>query len=270
MMLTGDTGVGKSTLCERIEQELGVASELDTEQSHILIKPCLRVDVPPDASIKSLSIKLLEELGLEDTERLEHCSKNTLTRLILQRLRVMQIQLIILDEFHRLIDHGQTPTKKKVCRWVNQLLNEAKLPILLCGLPTMEKLIDSIEELSDRYPYRARLRYFDFMDEAATAQFHKLLAAIEHKVIEPAGFTERVVLSQATTFKAICLATSGNLRHLNTLLNDSLTPALLRVDNTFTLEDLAGAIDFHDFCRTPNPFRLSAAELDATWQKCYG
>lgn len=170
---------------------------------------------------------------------------------------------------HRIIDQGQAPTKKKVCRWGNQLLNQTKLPILLAGLPKIEQLIDTIEELSDRYPYRARLRYFDFTDRASTAQFHKLIEAIEHNVIEPAGFTERVVLTQETTFKAICLATSGNLRHLNILLNDSLTPVVSRADSKFALEDLACAADFHDFCGAQNPFRLSDKELNAAWRKQY-
>lgn len=254
MMLLGKTGVGKSTLCERIELELGVDSELDTEQSQVLIKPCLCVEVPPDATIKSLAVELLTHLGLKDSERLQHLSNSTLTRMIIQRLIVMRTQLIILDEFHRLIDQGQTPTKKKVCRWVNQLLNQTKLPIMLAGLPTIEELIDTVEELSDRYPYRTRLRYFDFTDRAATAQFHKFIEMVEHKVIAPAGFIERVVLTQEHTFKAICLATSGNLRHLNTLLNDSLTHALSRVANTFTLEDFAYAADFHDFCPHRIPF----------------
>jgi hypothetical protein len=192
-----------------------------------------------------------------------------LTRLTIERLLTMQTQLIILDEFHRIIDQGQTPTKKKVCRWINQLLNQTKLPILLVGLPRIEELIKTIEELDDRYPYRARLRYFDFNDRAATAQFHKFIEMVEHKVIEPAGFTNRLILTQETTFKAICLATSGNLRHLNILLNDSLTTALSRADNKFALEDLASAADFHDFCRAQNPFRLTVTELNAAWRKQY-
>ncbi|MFV0934110.1 ATP-binding protein [Pseudomonas jessenii] len=270
MMLLGRTGVGKSTLCQRIAREVGLEeTEQHTESSLTLIKPCLLVEVPPDATIKSLAVELLTHLGLKDTERLQHLSSTSLTRLIIQRLLVMQTQLIILDEFHRIIDQGQTPTKKKVCRWVNSLLNQTKLPILLAGLPKIEELIETVEELSDRYPYRARLRYFDFTDKAATAQFRKLIEAIEHNVIEPAGFDERVVLTQEYIFKAICLETSGNLRHLNTLLNDSLTPALSRADNTFTLEDFACAADLHDFCPPQNPFRLSATELNAAWRKQY-
>ncbi|NUU39019.1 TniB family NTP-binding protein [Pseudomonas sp. C2B4] len=270
MMLLGKTGVGKSTLCKRIAREVGlVETEQDTECSLTLIKPCLLVDVPPEATIKSLAVKFLGHLGLKDSERLEHFSNATLTRLIIERLLVMQTQLIILDEFHRILDQGQTPTKKKVCRWVNELLIETNIPIMLVGLPRIKKLIETIEELDDRYPYCATLRYFDFTDRAATAQFHKMIEAIEHKVIEPAGFTERIVLTHETIFKAICLVTSGNLRNLNTLLNDSLTPALSREGNTFTLEDLACAADFHKFCPPQNPFRLSVTELNAAWRKQY-
>ena len=270
MMLLGKTGVGKSTLYERIAREVGlVETEQDTECSLTLIKPCLLVEVPPEATIKTLAVKLLGHLGLKDSERLEHFSIATLTRLIIERLLVMQTQLIILDEFHRIIDQGQITTKKKVCRWVGQLLNDTKRPIFLAGLPDMEELIDKVGELSDRYPYRARLWYFDFTDRAATAQFHKMLEAIEHKVIEPADFAERVFLTHETTFKAICLATSGNLRHLHTLLNDSLTPALARADNALTLGDFARAADDLDFCRALNPFRLSVAELNAAWRKQY-
>ncbi|MFD2642666.1 ATP-binding protein [Pseudomonas japonica] len=269
MMLIGPTGTGKSKLCERIAQEFGCAEKLGDNNSQILTKGCLLVEVPPDATIKTLAIQMLSRMVVENRERLEKSSGTALTRMIIQRLIVMQTQLIILDEFHRLLDQGQGPTKKKVCRWINQILNETKIPVLLVGLPTVEKLIDEISELSDRYPYRARLRYFDIGNDAAKAQFRKLIEAIENKVIDPAGFSERIALSQAMPFNAICLATAGNLRHLNMLLNDALTIALEREDNKFTLEDFAQAADDLDFCRASNPFRLSGEALSAQMRKEY-
>jgi GTPase SAR1 family protein len=269
MMLIGDTGVGKSTLCKRIEAELNIDTEHDAGCSHVFTKHCLLVEVPPNATIKTLAIELLTKLSLEDRGRLEHMGSASLNRLILQRLITMQVRLIILDEFHRILDQGATATKKMVCRWVNQILNQATIPIVLAGLPTIETLIDTISELSDRYPYRAHLRYFNLTDEAATAQFRKVIQLIDQKVIEPAGFTERVTLIQDLLFKAICLATGGNFRHLNILLNDSLTLALAREDNKLTLEDFACAADDLDFCLPHNPFRLSSRDLIAALRRKY-
>ena len=269
MMLTGDTGVGKSTLCKGIEVELNIDTEQDTGCSHVFTKYCLLVEVPPKATIKTLAIEVLTKLGLEDRGRLEHMGSASLDRLILQRLITMQVRLIILDEFHRILDQGATATKKIVCRWVNQILNQTTIPIVLAGLTTIETLIDTISELSDRYPYRAHLRYFNFSDEAATAQFRKVIELIELKVIEPAGFAERVILIQDLLFKAICLATDGNFRHLNILLNDTLTLALEREDNRLSLEDFARAADDLDFCRPRNPFRLSSGDLNAALRKKY-
>ena len=269
MMLIGDTGVGKSTLCERIKEELGLDAEFDTECSHTFIQHCVLIEVPPNATVKSLAIELLSKLRMEDRSRLEHMGIASLTRLILQRLVTTQARLIIFDEFHRILDQGAMPTKKMVCRWINQILNQAKIPILLVGLTTIEKLIDTIAELSDRYPYRARLRYFNFTDKAATAQFRKVLQLIEEKVIEPAGFFERTSLTQEVPFKAICLATDGNFRHLNVLLTDTLTLALERADNTLTLDDFAVAADDLHFCQPNNPFRLSSADLSAALKKKY-
>ncbi|MHC8350854.1 TniB family NTP-binding protein [Pseudomonas sp. RT4P38] len=269
MMLTGDTGVGKSTLCKRIEAELNIDTEHEAGCSHVFTKHCLLVEVPPNATIKTLAIELLTKLGLEDRGRLEHMGSASLNRLILQRLITMQVRLIILDEFHRILDQGATATKKMVCRWVNQILNQATIPIVLAGLPTIETLIDTISELSDRYPYRAHLRYFNLADEAATAQFRKVIQLIDEKVIEFAEFTERVTLIQDLLFKAICLATGGNFRHLNILLNDSLTLALEREDNKLTLEDFARAADDLDFCRPHNPFRLSSRDLTAALRRKY-
>ena len=269
MMLLGDTGVGKSTLCRRIEREIGINTSLDTVPSYILTKPCLLVEMPTDASIKSVAIELLSHLGLKDSERLQRFSSTSLTRMIIQRLIVCKTRLIILDEFHRLVDQGSPQTKKTVCRWVNQLLNETQLPIMLAGLPTIEALINSIPELSDRYPYRTYLRYFDFTDKVAISQFYKVIELIEEKVIKPAGFTEQVVLTEEFIFKGICFATNGSLRHVNMLFNDSLTLALTREDNKLTLEDFARAADGIYFCRACNPFRLSARELKAAMKKQY-
>ncbi|KPU61637.1 ATPase associated with various cellular activities family protein [Pseudomonas fluorescens] len=269
MMLIGDTGVGKSTLCEGIRRELNVDTQHDTGCSRVFIQHCLLVEVPPNATIKTLAIEVLTKLGLTDRSRLEHMGTATLNQLILQRLITTQTQLIILDEFHRILDQGAIATKKMVCRWVNQILNQATIPIVLAGLPTIETLIDTIAELSDRYPYRAHLRYFNFTDEASTAQFHKVIQLIDHNVIEPAGFAQRVILTQEMLFKALCLATDGNFRHLNILLNDTLTLALKGEDNKLTLEEFARAADDLDFCRPRNPFRLSSEDLIAALRKKY-
>ncbi|PCR96083.1 hypothetical protein CP336_13865 [Pseudomonas fluorescens] len=268
MMLIGETGVGKSTLCKKIEMELNTDEEHDTRCSHVLTTPCLLVEVPPNATIKTLAIELLTKLGLENRRQLERMGTASLDRLIFQRLITQQVQLIILDEFHRILDQGATATKKKVCRWVNQILNRAIIPVMLAGLPEIETLIDTIAELSDRYPYRARLSYFNFINKRAVAQFRKILELIDLNVIEVAGFTERVTLVQDLLFKAICLSTNGNFRHLNILLNDSLKHALQREDNKLTQEDFACAAEDLHFCRPRNPFRLSSQELNEALGGC--
>lgn len=268
-LLVGPTGVGKSTLCERIQRSFGAEFVQESASSQVKTLPCLLVEVPPKATIKTLAIRILVTLGLKDRERLEQMSTDSLNSMILQRLITMKVQLIILDEFHRLLDQGQIASKKMVCRTVNEILNQACIPVMLVGLPTIEKLIDDISELSDRYPYRAHLRHFDFADIAATAQFRKVISLIEQNVINLENFSERVSLTDEIIFKAICFATDGNFRHLNVLLNDSLTIAVTRADNTLTVEDFACAADDLAFCKPINPFRISGDKLSAEMKKKY-
>ena len=154
-MLIGPTGVGKTRLCLKLEKQLGPIEKVMRDDCEKTIKPCMYIVLPESATIKSLSMVMAKALGVDVSD---HQSITTLETLIIERLITMEVKLVILDDFHYIAEKGLSKTKSSLCKWISLLLNKSGIPFLISGSSKAEATIDTVEELSDRFPYRARLQ----------------------------------------------------------------------------------------------------------------
>jgi len=281
-LLTGHSGVGKTRLCKIIERDLGMTHVENTEAHQKLIRPCVYVEVPPSATLKSVACEILTELlktaiqlplqksdvKIDEDKFSNHAhEKWSLARLetmIIQRLHTLETVLLILDEFHHVADRGQDATKLAICNWLTNLLNKSQVSILLSGSMKISTIVDSVPELSGRYSYRATLKELNLANDADAPTFLGILSGLESEMIRLGGLNKYVHLTDPKLYKAMFLATNGNFRALSVLLNDSFERALLRGNKTLDIEDFIEAWwDLHTDKLYENPFRMSTKELDS-------
>ncbi|MNU79448.1 hypothetical protein D3C71_690620 [compost metagenome] len=257
-MLIGPTGVGKTRLCKMIAKQLGPAQRVLRPDCEKKTRPCVYIELPESATIKSLSMVMVKDLGILPND---HQSITTLETFIIERLKTLEAKLVILDDFHHVTEKGQTKTKSSLCKWIIKLLNQSSIPFLISGSPTAETTISAVEELSDRFPYRGRLKPMPLAEEASTPVLLGVLASLQQELIRLGHLKSYIHLTDPNHYKAIYLSTNGNFRRLSNLLHDSFRIALLRGDSTLKLSDFAEAADDLAFCCHPNYFRLSSSQL---------
>jgi hypothetical protein len=277
-LLTGKSGVGKTRLCKIIERDIGKTYEYDSESCFKFIRPCIYVEVPTNANIKSMAIDILTEI-LKTAEELktqkidkheqdrhkehEKMSMARIETMIVRRLHTLETQLLILDEFHHVADRGQEATKLAICNWLTKLLNESKIAILISGAMKITTIVNSVPELSSRYPYRAFLKELDYCNEAEAPIFLSVLAGLEKEMIRLGNLERYVHLTDPKLYKAVFLATNGNFRALSNLLNGSFKIALQRDDKTLVIGDFIEAgNDLYISQQQGNPFEMSIKQLD--------
>ena len=279
VLLTGKSGVGKTRLCKIIERDIGRAYQVDCEKYVKLIRPCVYVEVPSNANIKSMAIGILmellntiEEIETPPTEEIEKIRQKELEKMsmaktktmIIRRLHTLETQLLILDEFHHVADRGQEITKKAICSWLTELLNKSEIPILISGLDKIIAIINSIPELSGRYSYRAVIEELAYCNAAEAPIFLSVLAGLQREMIRLGNLEKYVHLTDPKLYKAVFLATGGNFRVLSDLLNDSFRIALERDDKTLVIADFIEACNDLYFSQLHgNPFNMSVKELDS-------
>lgn len=258
-MLIGSTGVGKTRLCHMIQKQLGTPYKKIDNRSEHMVTPCVYVELPESATIKSLSMVLAITLGAHPSD---YQSITCLETIIIERLRTMEVRLVILDDFHHIAEKGQFKTKSSLCNWLIKLLNKSGIPLLLSGSPAAEKTIDAIQELSDRFPYRARLNLMSLSEENSVLL--GVLSNIQKEMIRLGDLKAYIHLTDPEHYLAIYLSTKGNFRKLSDLLHDSFRIALVRGDHSLTRSDFAEAADDLSFCCSPNYFRMSFKQLNSS------
>ncbi|HVI42281.1 MAG TPA: TniB family NTP-binding protein [Anaerovoracaceae bacterium] len=277
-LLTGKSGVGKTRLCKIIERNMGKAYQYDDKSSLKLIRPCVYVEVPADASLKSMTIDILmeilktaEELKIQKTDindkiprpEIERVSVARMETIIIQRLLTLETKLLILDEFHHVADRGQAATKLAICNWLTNFMNKSKVAILVSGSTKILPIVNGVDELSGRFGYRATLKELDYCNEAESPIFLSILAGLQREMISLGKLENYVHLTDQKMYKAIFLATHGNFRLLSYLLNDSFKITLQRDDKSLTTIDFAEACNDLHLCKQHgNPFEMSIKELN--------
>lgn len=260
-MLLGESGTGKTKICDVIYHMLGKPTELVTDDEIITTKPVIYCTVPENATIKKLVQELLRSFGEvrlnQNLAFLEHR--------LYALLRTSRTRLVILDEWQHLIQRGADKTRQSVCDWVKVFgEKEFKGVILLVGIPDSECVVDQHDQLPRRYPYRIKLRNFSLYSESDNDNFEKLVKSFSKEIITSMNFSTSPSFNSEELLIYLYAFSSGNIDALHTLLNEALSLALERNDADLLLEDIKQAADLvhskHCITKT-NPFRESTKYL---------
>ncbi len=248
MALEGVTGAGKSTLVQdyaalfpRIEQ---------TDGTRI---PIFYAETPSPVTVKGMAATLLARLGDPGA------SHGTLWAMNFRLIRLMidcQVELVILDDFHHLIDKETNRILEQVSDWLKVLIKETGIPFLVVGIEgKVERILETNAQLSRLFAVRQTLQpfRFDLSDEASIQEFARFVQYAEQVI----AISLPMALPRLELLHRLYYATNGVVGNLMNLLRYAAWLTRQSNQNAMTLSTLANAFDKRlakHVRKTANPF----------------
>lgn len=158
----GPSRVGKSMLINALNRKF-----TPTKVNGIRQVPVLVVRIPSNISPKLLPTKVLEALGVP----LKDKTSGALDTRMFQQLRLAGTRVLIFEEASHLVDVGTKVPPRAAGDWFKDLADIHDVTILMFGVPRLERLFDSNEQLSNRASAKLEFRPYDFRIEEEQLAF---------------------------------------------------------------------------------------------------
>jgi hypothetical protein len=238
--LIGQSGSGKSRLCELFRDSFGPSSEQVYADGIHKIIPALYCLVPAPVTIKGICLTLLKQLG----EYSPHSNVHELNNLLVARLKTCKVRVLILDEIQRLLKPEAEKTRDGTLDWLVALSSLSHLPIILSGTEQCSELFDGNAPFARRFCYVANLNYFKYEDHAAS-DFHLTLQGLDQELYRLTDFAGEEHLHDMSIKIPLYVASVGNLEYVRQIIYEAVSICLSRADLAPTLT----RADFVDACR---------------------
>lgn len=126
MCLEGLSGVGKSTL---VQTYASLFPRLETETGSKI--PIFYMETPSPVTVKAMAAEMLARLGDPGAQRETLWSMN---HRLVNFIRDCEVRLVILDDFHHLIDSETKRILETVSDWLKVLIKNTGVPFLVVGI----------------------------------------------------------------------------------------------------------------------------------------
>ncbi|MEK7441821.1 MAG: TniB family NTP-binding protein [Chloroflexota bacterium] len=178
--LEGLTGAGKTTL---IRQYATGFPRQETRTGTCV--PVFYLETPSPATVKTMASVMLERLG----DPAAHIGTiGSLNSRLIKLLQSCEVELVILDDFHHLIDTETDRVLAKVSDWLKVLIKETGIPFLVVGIEgKVERILQANAQLSRLFAAREMLRPFAWLPEQPETiqSFHVFVNTVEAGVGKP-------------------------------------------------------------------------------------
>jgi len=251
MLLTGESGVGKSEViewhCRAHPPRPGIEAD---------VRPIVSVKVPEAATCKQVAQQILDELGAvyRDAARLA-----TLTRQIARLTRELGIEQFIIDEVQHLVKHIDSHKTLVASDWFKTLINETKASVVLVGMPEARAVIACNPQLARRVRIRLALERFSWTRREK--EFIGVLRILGKEL----PFAANVNLQERGTAARMFLSTHGNMSALMSVLLECVTQCVEDDKPYITTEMLREtALRLLDQARANDcdPWEMSVADVE--------
>lgn len=265
LCLTGETGVGKSTL---VQSYADAFPRYHTD--HGTKVPVLYLETPHPITVKGMTSAMLDALG--DPRAFKGTQPEMNARLT-QFLTDCKVQLVMLDDFHHLMDKKNNRILRDVSEWLKVLIKNTRMVYLVVGIEgEVEQILTANPQLS-RLFVRERLASFawDARNSATIEEFARLISYVQAAL--EARLTEEV--EPVEWLYRIHCATNGVMSSIINLFRKAqrIQCSQEMADQPISLELLALAYqeDLENHVGRPNPFltgtKLSGKKIAANGQK---
>jgi type II secretory pathway predicted ATPase ExeA len=254
LLVEGSQGLGKTTLCRYYRQ-----LHPPRRTSRGATVPVLVCGITAPASVKTVAGDLLDALGDPMCER---GTSEARTRRLHGFLRDCGVEIILLDEFQHLIDSDSDRVLSGVADWLKCLMNVARIPVVLLGMPGCERILRANGQLDRRFAFRERMMPFAWSPDGGAREFAQFLRSLEKHL---PGDDVRP-LTSADRPARVFAATAGVPAHVKRLITNALLVAQARGEDAITEADLgeAYATSLKTTCVLEfDPFAADAATVRA-------
>lgn len=252
MVLEGMTGTGKSTLVRTYAE-----AYLRYETASGTKIPVFYVETPSPVTVKGMAARMLEVMGDPAAHKGPLWSMNArLTHFI----KACEVQIMILDDFHHLIDKERNRVLETVSDWLKVLIKETGVPFLVVGIEgKVELILRANTQLSRLFAVREALEPFRWnpCDEGAIKQFASFVKCAERGI----GISLSDELPQVEFLHRLHYATDGVVGNVMNLMRFAALLAQIQGVDILTLAILSQAFEKRlrkHMAKPTNPFTADA------------
>lgn len=173
------------------------------------------------------------------------------------------MELVILDDFHHLIDKETNRILEQVSDWLKVLIKETNIPFLVVGIEgKVERILETNAQLSRLFAVRQTLQPFrcDPPDETSLQEFARFVQYAEQVI----GIPLPVMLPRLDMLHRLHYATGGVVGNLTNLLRYAAWLTRQGNQAAMTLPILATAFDKRlakHVKKSANPFLTTPDEV---------
>lgn len=228
-LIYGKSGTGKTIIFERYCN----AQKVKPDGTN----PVLFVRVPAPFNQGAFARSFLKELKLPMIPRQD---LDTMMDRIVQGLQKSGIELVLLDEISHAVDHRKRDGS--IPYWVTDqikmhFLDEAKVPVVMNGVPISTELFTINEQLRTRRLRMHEIRPYDIDKAEDCEALTILLESMEKR----AGFSRRLFEGNEEILRRMHAATGGIHLILTTLMKEAVTLATRSGEDRLSVAILAEA-----------------------------
>lgn len=197
LLITGQTGSGKTTVLSYYQSFFPARDEPERK-----VVPVLIVTTPAAPTVKNLAEAILIALGDPAASR---GSAEAKTTRIYRYLKECKVELLMIDEFQHFYDSRKISQARNMTDWLKNLFNEAKIPVVLAGLPRAFSVIRMNPQLQRRFSSPYYLEPFGFDTKEQQKQFRAILKAVQNTLPVPSVELYEANLAQRFYFASLGL-----------------------------------------------------------------
>ena len=261
-MLLAKGGLGKTTLCKAIVSQMPKSIKIEEDHKKTII-PAFYVEVPSPATIKSLAITMLQELG---DPTYNNGTTSYLTDRLSYLLKMCETKLVFLDEFHHLFERKQSYTRMNstIGNWLKTLVNQTGISFCLVGLPEFAEILQVDSQIARRFPFIYTLNPLYIESSQGHGTIYAFLSEISRKMAQK-NISFSPPLDNPLMGMQIYTATQGYHSYIISLIRESIVNALNEGRLIVNKNDFSTAweLGITDFISKPNsdPFKMSLSQL---------
>jgi len=211
LSLEGCPGAGKTAL---VKAYADLFPRVETEEGTDI--PIFYVLTPSPVTVKGMAEAMLQQLGDPAAHRGSQPSLNSrLSKLIV----ACKVELVVLDDFHHLIDTKTNRILRTVSDWLKVLIKETQVPFLVVGIEgQVQQILKENQQLSRLFAEQVTLSPFkwDVGDPKQTSikEFANFIKFAEKMI----GITLPTELARVELLYRLHYATEGVVANIMNLL----------------------------------------------------